>query len=210
MAELGPMLVVLFFSVVVHECAHGYVALRCGDPTARLAGRLTLNPLPHVDPIGTVLFPLLLVLSNTSLLFGWAKPVPVNPANFRNPAFDNVKVSAAGPASNLILGFAFAVVGTWLPVVSPGAADFLGPFFRYGVYINAVLAVFNLVPIPPLDGSHLLEYVLPRQWAWAYHRLRPYGFLLLILFMVTPMFGVVRLGMRAVLDIYDLLLSLLF
>jgi Zn-dependent protease len=146
-------------SVVVHECAHGFMALWNGDTTARDRGRLTLNPLPHVDPIGSILVPGILMLAHSPVLFGWAKPVPINWANLRNPRDDSVKVALAGPASNLLLALAFAALVRLAP--ESGFFAPLGVMGYAGVVINCALAFFNLIPIPPLDGSWVLMRFLP-------------------------------------------------
>jgi len=178
MLDSLPALFVLFFSIVLHEYAHGYVAYRLGDTTARDAGRLTLNPLAHVDPIGTVILPLFLILTRSSFLFGWAKPVPINPMYFRNPMNGMALTGAAGPASNLIVAFAAAVL---LRLFGGVLGDgFLGQMLAYGIYINVVLAVFNLMPIPPLDGSRVILPLVPREVARFYWQLEPYGMFIVI------------------------------
>lgn len=178
---------ILLFSVVVHEYAHGYVASLWGDPTAAVHGRLTLNPIPHIDPVGSILVPALLLLSPGGLLFGWAKPVPVNPANYRNTRWGDVTVSLAGPASNVLLALVFTLF--WI-----GARWTLGPeamseqLFPTAILLNLFLAAFNLLPIPPLDGSHVLYNFLPQPLAYNYMSLARYGFLILLLLLVLPPF----------------------
>jgi Zn-dependent protease len=184
--EIALMVVVLFFSVIVHEVAHGYLALLNGDPTAKLSGRITLNPIPHIDPIGTLLLPALLVLSGARLLFGWARPVPVNPMNFRNYIWGEVTVSAAGPLSNLALAVVFALL-LRLNLGNVG----LVKLAYYGVSINIFLALFNLIPIPPLDGSHVLAAVLPRDLLRLYRHLEPVGFILILVLFYTGIMGAV-------------------
>lgn len=186
--------VLLFFSLSLHESAHAWVADRCGDPTGRMLGRVTLNPLPHVDPIGTIIFPVLGFLVG-GLVFGWAKPVPVNTANLRNRR-DHILVSAAGPASNL-LAAAVCLVGIKL-VRGPGIMEFLpavgeplGAVFHFGLFLNVILAVFNLMPIPPLDGGWILEGLLPRWLSPLFEFVRPYGFLLLIMLLYSGVFRTV-------------------
>jgi Zn-dependent protease len=178
---------VLFFGVVIHECAHGLAALRAGDPTAKLEGRITLNPIPHIDPFMTIFLPAMLILTNSSLIIGGAKPVPVNPYNFRNPKKDDLIVSLAGPLSNLALAFIFSLALGLLRIFD--YSEFLvtvARLFQFGILINVWLAVFNMIPLPPLDGSHVLRYFLPAEAARAYESLRPYGFLILILILMTP------------------------
>ncbi len=177
---------VLLFAIVFHECAHGFVAEKLGDPTARLAGRITLNPIPHIDPFGTILLPLMTMLTGSP--FGYAKPVPVTTTNLRNPRWDSVWVSLAGPASNFVLALIAAGV---LAVVqrSAGAslAEFLAPLLWTAVLINVILGVFNLIPIPPLDGSWILMGMLPLNLAIRYSQIRPYGFIILFALMWTGM-----------------------
>jgi Zn-dependent protease len=178
--EAALMAVVLLFSVVVHEVAHGYVALLNGDPTARMLGRLTLNPVPHIDLVGTILVPLLLLISHAGILFGWAKPVPVNPLNYRNYRWGEFAVSAAGPVSNLVLAALFAIL-LRLGLGNPGLVQLA----YFGVSINIILALFNLIPIPPLDGSHVLSILLPRELARLYDYLQPVGFVLILILFYT-------------------------
>lgn len=178
------MLAVLFFSVIIHEVAHGYVALLNGDPTAKIYGRLTLNPVPHIDPVGTILVPALLILSQSSIMFGWAKPVPVNPLNFRNLKTGEISVSAAGVLSNFFLAAVFAQLLHWAN--NPG-------FFllcKYGVIINLYLMLFNLIPIPPLDGSKIIMPLLPRPLQQLYEQLEPVGFILILLLLYSGLWFV--------------------
>jgi Zn-dependent protease len=178
------MAVVLLFSVIVHEVAHGYVALLNGDPTARMLGRITLNPVPHIDPIGTILLPFLLLMSHSGIIFGWAKPVPVNPLNYRNYRWGEFAVSAAGPVSNLVLAVFFSII-LRLGLANPG----LMQMAYFGVSINIFLALFNLMPIPPLDGSHILALFLPREAARLYSYLQPVGFILILILFYTGIMG---------------------
>jgi Zn-dependent protease len=178
--EAALMAVVLLFSVIVHEVAHGYVALLNGDPTAKVMGRITLNPVPHIDPFGTILLPALLLLSHSGILFGWARPVPVNPLNYRNYRWGEIAVSAAGPVSNLAL----AVIFSWLLRLGFANVGLMKLAF-FGVSINIFLALFNLVPIPPLDGSHILAILLPPKAARAYSHLEPVGFILILILFYT-------------------------
>jgi Zn-dependent protease len=178
--NVALMAIVLLFSIIVHEVAHGYVALLNGDPTAKMLGRLTLNPGPHIDPVGTILLPMLLLLSHAGILFGWAKPVPVNPLNFRNYKWGEIFVSAAGPVSNLALAAIFSL----LLRLGMGNAGLMKMAY-FGVTINIFLALFNLIPIPPLDGSHILSILLPRNLARIYHYLDPVGFILILALFYT-------------------------
>jgi Zn-dependent protease len=163
--------------IVAHELAHGYVAYKLGDPTARNAGRLTLNPLAHADPIGTVLLPALLIISRSPVVFGWAKPVPVNPYNFKDPRKGMLLTSIAGPGANIVLAVLFAAVfktGLFPPRSIPGL------FLLYGVIISLVLGIFNLMPIPPLDGGGIISAMLPEKAARRFNQLERYGFIILI------------------------------
>ena len=183
--EMAIMAVVLLFSVIVHEVAHGYVALRNGDPTARMLGRITLNPIPHIDPVGTILLPAILLMSHAGILFGWAKPVPVNPLNYRDYRWGEITVSAAGPLSNLALAVFFALL-LRLGLMNLG---FIKLAF-FGVSINIFLALFNLIPIPPLDGSHIVAILLPPNLLRLYNYLEPVGFILILLLFYTGVLGI--------------------
>lgn len=182
------VLPVLLFSVIVHECAHGYVAEWWGDPTARMLGRLTLNPLPHIDVFGSILVPGMLLLSGSGILFGWAKPVPVTPENFRDRRMGDITVSIAGPVSNILLALGFAGVLAVAGLLAGGAgpSEAVWRLCTYGILLNFVLAVFNLLPIPPLDGSHVVANLLPRPAAYAYRSLGQYGLLIVFLLLFIP------------------------
>ncbi len=164
------------FALTVHEFAHGYVAHRLGDNTAAQLGRLTLNPLKHIDPIGILAFFLIKI--------GWAKPMPVNPRYFKNPRQDMIWVALAGPGVNLVIAVFSALAAKLIIAISAGLpVFFVMPFFlmvKASIWINIVLAIFNLVPIPPLDGSKILVGLLPLEFASAYARLEPYGFIILL------------------------------
>jgi Zn-dependent protease len=176
------LLAVLIPSVMLHEISHGAVALAFGDDTAKRAGRLTLNPIAHVDPFGTVILPLILALSGAGML-GWAKPVPVDPSRLRNPRQQALLVSLAGPATNIALAVLAAAV-LRARLVSGDLA--LRIVFDFG-FVNVILAAFNLLPIPPLDGSAVIERFLPGSWAPQWYRFRQYSFgLLLLLVFVVP------------------------
>ena len=149
-------LIILILSVVIHEVAHGAVADYLGDNTAKMAGRLSLNPLKHLDPMGSVFIPLILIIFQSPILFGWAKPVPINPANFTDKKYGEVKVALAGPLANFVLAFSFGMILRFMPLTLE-----LYNLFSYVVFINLILFLFNLIPIPPLDGSHLLFTFLP-------------------------------------------------
>ncbi len=153
------VIIALILSIVLHEVAHGYAANWLGDPTARLAGRLSANPLRHIDPIGSVLLPAFLFLTNSGLLFGWAKPVPYNPYNLNNQRWGEAIVAAAGPGTNLLLALIFAII-VRMAVPLDLSASFVS-LASYIVYINILLALFNSIPSPPLDGSKILESILP-------------------------------------------------
>lgn len=169
---------VLLFSVVMHEVAHGWTAFKMGDPTAKYEGRLTLNPIKHMDPVGSVLVPLLTFFL-PGPVFGWAKPVPINPYNFSDRRRGEILVSLAGPASNMILGI---VAGLSLRVVPPGNLGFY--LLQYLSIINIFLAFFNLTPIPPLDGSHILINIWPGDRSRIRYLFQRYGSFLLIIFLV--------------------------
>lgn len=173
--EFILFLILLIFSVSAHELFHGWTAYKLGDPTAKYMGRLTLNPLAHIDPFGTIIFPFLMFLC-TGFAFAWAKPVPINSANLTNPKRDMTLVGLAGPAANFLLAWLLSLIlktnlitgGLFMKLLS------------YGVTINLILAVFNLIPVPPLDGSRVLMGLLPYDLALAYAKLEPYGFLILL------------------------------
>jgi len=187
----------ILIAITFHEVSHGYVAYRLGDPTAKFVGRLTLNPLVHIDPFGTVLLPFMLyVLTNGQFVFGYAKPVPINPMNFANPRKGMAISAAAGPITNLLLAFLSVVImkAILLPLEALSPESFaetvLRPFvmiFNSSIVINVILASFNLIPIPPLDGGRVLVGFLPRAQAIAFARLEPFGFLIVIVLLATNM-----------------------
>lgn len=181
----------VLFAITVHEVSHGWVAKLLGDPTAMMLGRLTLNPFKHIDPIGTVIVPLVLLMLG-GFIFGWAKPVPVTYENLRNPKRDMALVAAAGPISNLIMAIGWALVMkigfvmgdsmSWLawPLIYMGQA---------GIVINAILMLLNLLPVPPLDGGRVLAGVLPGPWAWQLGRIEPYGLIIMVILLATGLLG---------------------
>ena len=160
-------IVILIFSAVIHEYMHGWAANQMGDSTAKDAGRLTLNPIPHIDPIGSVLMPALMILGNFGFVFGWAKPVPFNPYNLRDQKWGPAKVAVAGPLGNLITALFFGLALRFIPSLNPIFSLMLGLI----VYINLLLMVFNLVPIPPLDGSKVILPLLPYNWQEKFYQL---------------------------------------
>jgi len=162
-------IVIVILSIILHEIAHGFVANWLGDPTARYAGRLTLNPLPHIDPVGSVLIPGILALTGSSFLIGWAKPVPYNPYNLKNQRWGEAMVGAAGPLTNVLIALIFGLILRFSGSLGLSGA-FLGICVTV-VYANLVLAIYNLIPIPPLDGSKVLRSILPSNLALAYVRL---------------------------------------
>ncbi|MFA5147590.1 MAG: site-2 protease family protein [Candidatus Omnitrophota bacterium] len=167
---------IFIFAMVIHEVAHGWVAYKLGDPTAKYSGRLTLNPISHIDPLGTILLPILLIMMNSPVVFGWAKPVPINFLGLRNPKRDIMTVGLAGPMANIIFAFILAAVFRLFPVLH---APVISDIFFGSILVNLVLAAFNLIPIPPLDGSRILFGLLPRDLAAKYMSIERYGFIIL-------------------------------
>ncbi len=187
----------VLLAITLHEAAHGYVARHFGDPTADLAGRITLNPLRHIDLVGTVLVPAgILALSTLfgagGILFGWAKPVPVNFGRLRNPKADMLWVAAAGPFMNLLMAIGWALL--FRVAIASEAGAYTLPMMKMadaGMQINAVLMVLNLLPIPPLDGGRIAVSLLPHRLAWRFARIEPYGFPILLVLLFTGLLGVV-------------------
>jgi len=175
-------IVVLIFSAIFHEYMHGWMANELGDSTAKDEGRLTMNPLPHIDPIGSVFLPAILLISGSPFVFGWAKPVPFNPYNLSDKKYGAAKVAIAGPLGNLMIAIFFGLVLRFFSITSMALAGLL----QLIVYINLLLMVFNLVPIPPMDGSKVLMPLLPYSWQIKYANLEKYGMLLVLFFI---MFG---------------------
>ncbi len=186
LATIIIIAVPLFMGVILHEVSHGYVAYRLGDPTAKKAGRLSLNPVKHVDPLGTIIFPGMLILLKSPFLFGWAKPVPINPSYFQDPRKGIFWVSLAGPAANFTLAAVFYMLFVML---QPSLSGALGTFLWFGIFINIVLGVFNLLPVPPLDGSKILATYLPGRLAAQFMSLEKYGFIILILLILMGFLG---------------------
>ena len=174
------LIVILLFSIIIHEVAHGSMANYLGDDTAKLMGRLTLNPIKHLDPVGSIMVPLFLIIIHSPILIGWAKPVPVNPNNFRDRKYGDAKVALAGPAANFAIALVFGLIIRFFP----GFVQTSGIYamFSYIVMINLLLAIFNLIPIPPLDGSHILFTFLPYSMNELKVFLTRYGLFLLIFF----------------------------
>lgn len=189
--------IVLIFSAVIHEYMHGWVADRLGDPTAKNLGRLTLNPLKHLDWFGSFLLPLVMIVSNMPFVFGWAKPVPYNPHNLRDRKWGEAKVAVAGAVGNLVIATLFGLVFRLMPLYSLTFNGLIASI----IYINLVLAIFNLVPIPPLDGSKVLAAFLSPKWQDKLLGLEKYGFIFVILF--------VMLGFNLIMPLVNLLFKLI-
>ena len=205
--EILIVIAVVLFSLSIHESAHAWTADWLGDVTGRSLGRVTLNPLAHIDPMGSIVVPLLFFVT-ADFIFGWAKPVPVDPRHLKNPKRDHILIAAAGPASNVVAALAFLIVLKAMNLLAPslrGVDHTLHPLFLfcfYGLLLNVVLAVFNLMPIPPLDGSWVLSGLLPHHLSVLYDRIRPYGFMLLLLLLFSGALG------RAIFSVQLFVLSL--
>jgi Zn-dependent protease len=198
---------ILLYSIILHELAHGKVAEMMGDSTARMYGRITLNPLPHLDLFGTLL-PVLLLISGSPIVFGWAKPVPINPYNFNDYRKGMLYVSAAGIVTNLFVAWILATVVKLLP--APGSAEMyvLQQALMFGVRINIVLAVFNFLPIPPLDGSKIFSMILPYRYSQYIDRMEPFGFFILIFIFMSGLAHTVILPIISF--IYNLMMIRIF
>jgi len=196
---IAVMALPLIFAIVLHEVAHGWVADKLGDHTARSLGRLTLNPISHIDLFGTIIMPLLLfVLTSGKMVFGYAKPVPINPYNFKYPKKDMALSSLAGPGINIVMALLFSfLLRVLMPpmegMVSREAWEWIALpiayMLGYGVLINVVLAVLNMIPIPPLDGSRVVYWILPDRYAAAYYRLEPFGTIILLMLIMFGILG---------------------
>lgn len=184
-------LIIFLLAVTIHECAHAYTAYMLGDSTAQKMGRLTLNPLAHIDPFGTVILPLMLVIMRSPVLLGWAKPVPINFAQLNNPKKDMVWVGLAGPAANMIFAFLASLIFKGIIKAHPQTSSLFLTFLEYAIILNVVLALFNLVPIPPLDGSRVLMGLLPRSLALMIARLEPYGFVIVFALLYMGLFNII-------------------
>jgi Zn-dependent protease len=192
MQRIAVWILPVIFAITVHEVAHGWVAKKYGDNTASMLGRLTLNPIKHIDLVGTIIIPGLLLLTFTGFVFGWAKPVPVDSRNFKNPRRDMAIVAMAGPVSNLLMALGWALIVRvgglinvefiTMPLIYMGIA---------GISINLVLALINLLPIPPLDGSRVLTHFLPDRLAWQYNQLERYGFLIMLVLLYTKVLSLI-------------------
>ena len=204
-ASLAIYALPVIFAITLHEAAHGYVARHFGDPTAWQLGRVSLNPLRHIDPIGTVLVPALL-LATSGMLFGWAKPVPVNFSKLRRPKQDMLWVAAAGPASNLVMALVWAALFKFsAPTEFATGQVLLFKMAAAGIEINTILMLLNLLPIPPLDGGRIAVSLLPHNLAWKFARLEPYGFVILLALLFThvldKILGPLRYGFISILRI---------
>ena len=199
-AIIPLQILALLYAIVIHEWAHGFAAYKMGDNTAYYMGRLTLNPIRHMDLFGTVLLPLLLIVTRSPILFGWAKPVPVNPNNFRDFKKGEVVVSLAGVTANILSALLFTALVfilrhfSGMPLIQPMIF-----FFIIASVINVILFAFNLIPIPPLDGSHILMLLLPPKQAMVFNRIAPYGFIIILGLLLV---GVIDVYLRLILNLY--------
>jgi len=195
--------IILAFTIIIHEVAHAWMADRLGDPTARLMGRLTLNPIPHIDMYGTVIVPLLLVLMRAPFIFGWAKPVPIDPYNLKNPKKDSALISLAGPGINLIVATILAIILRF------GLPSVVAEIIITAITFNVAIAIFNLLPVSPLDGEKILVGILPEKEGRTYeYFMSKFGYLILFL-MIFPLFGGASLVSQFLYPIISIVLNLL-
>jgi Zn-dependent protease len=188
--RIATWVVPVLLAITVHEVAHGWIARKLGDNTAFMLGRLTLNPFKHVDPMGTILIPGMLLLLQAGFIFGYAKPVPINWKNLRHPKRDMALVAAAGPGANLLMAIAWALL-TRVGLMLGNTGEALMYMGVAGITINIILMVLNLLPLPPLDGGRVMTGLLPGPWAYRFSRIEPYGFFILIGLLVTGLLGLV-------------------
>lgn len=193
--QIAIWILPILFAITVHEAAHGWMANRLGDSTAKLLGRLTLNPIKHIDLVGTIIVPIvILLITQFHFVFGWAKPVPINGANLRNPRRDMAWVALAGPGVNLIMALLWACalkLSTLMDPLNSSPAQFLFLSAQAGIIINLILGYLNLIPIPPLDGSRVLAALIPRRTAYYYDKIEPFGFIILLLLMISGLLGLI-------------------
>ena len=209
MQQIAIWAIPVIFAITLHEVAHGWAASKLGDQTALMLGRLSLNPIKHIDPIGTVVVPIALLVMG-GFVFGWAKAVPVDARNFKNPAADMAKVAVAGPAANLLMAIFWAIIAKTSTILQTSIPD-VGTYLIYtgfaGISINLILLVLNLIPIPPLDGSRVLSAFLPKKLAWQYNQIAPYGFFILIGMMLLGVLSPILMG--PYIAIRDVIISLI-
>ncbi|MFH1827378.1 MAG: site-2 protease family protein [bacterium] len=181
--------VILIFSIVIHEVSHGFVAEKLGDPTARVQGRLTLNPIPHLDIVGSIILPLILIITHSPILFGWAKPVPFDPFNLKNPRKDSALISLAGPLANFTIAIIFSIFARVLLNLNFAGVDLLYSLSFTAILLNVILGIFNLIPIHPLDGFKVVGGLLSEKQANEWYQLERYGIIFLLAFLFLPVGG---------------------